>query len=266
MEVALRDSKFPVQIRGFAKHISTKQQLTNHTVRNYVNDLVPLIHYLREQKTKDLDELDRLFLRRYLASLISSGFDRSSVARKLSALRSFFKFLYQSGEILMDPSDLVSGPNREKKLPTVTSIFEIEKLLEAPDVGTDLGIRDRSILEVIYAAGLRVSEAVSIDIDKFDLEKKELQVIGKGSKPRIVLIGAHSVRWLRRYLIDVRPKLTVRQSNTALWINQSGGRYLPVQYSASSRNTQHYLSLTLIFTLTHCVTVLQPICSMAGLI
>ena len=85
----------------------------------------------------------------------------------------------------MDPSDLVSGPNREKKLPTVTSIFEIEKLLEAPDVGTDFGIRDRSILEVIYAAGLRVSEAVSIDIDKFDLEKKELQVIGKGSKPSL---------------------------------------------------------------------------------
>ena len=224
MENMLHHSRFSAQVRIFAEHIATARQLADHTVRNYINDLVPLIQYLSKKNIEDLNGVDRLFLRGYLAWLISLGFDRSSVSRKLSTLRSFFRLMHQSGEIKIDHSDLISAPRREKKLPLIASKFEIDRFLETPDISTDSGIRDRALLEVLYAAGVRVSEAHAMDITEVDLETKEIRVVGKGSKPRVVLIGTHGTRWLKHYLIDVRSKFSTRQSDTAVWMNQSGGR------------------------------------------
>ena len=227
MEDALlqsRSARYSGPVREFADHIATTRQLAGHTVRNYVNDLVPFIEYLDERGVTDLAQVDRLFLRGYLAWLISQDFSRSSVARKLSALKAFFRFLRQTGEIGVDQTDLVSGPRREKRLPAIASSFEIDRLLDAPDVATDAGIRDRALLELLYAAGLRVSEANTMDLDDLDLTAKEVRVVGKGSKPRVALIGEHCVRWLERYLRDARPKFTSRRSDAAVWMNQSGGR------------------------------------------
>jgi len=227
MEDALRQAKcteYSTPVRDYAAHIATTRQLADHTVRNYINDLVPFINYLGEQDISDLARIDRLFLRGYLAWLISLGFTRSSVSRKLSALKSFFKFLRQTGVIEIDHSDLVTGPRREKRLPTVASSFEIERLLDEPNVATDGGIRDRALLELLYAAGLRVSEVTAIDLSDLDLKSKEVRVIGKGSKPRVTLIGDQCVRWLERYLADVRPKFASRRSDAAVWMNTSGGR------------------------------------------
>lgn len=227
MENALRQTQFPEfsrLVRNYTEHISTTRQLADHTVRNYVNDLVPLIEYLGDQNVADLGSVDRLFLRGYLASLVTHGFNRSSVGRKLSALKSFFRYLRLTGEIEIDQTDLVTGPKREKRLPAIASSFEIDRLLDEPNTATNAGIRDRALLELLYAAGLRVSEANAIDIGDLDLKAREVRVLGKGSKPRMGLIGEHCVRWLEKYLADVRPRFTSRRSDTALWMNQSGGR------------------------------------------
>lgn len=227
MEDALqqsRSARYSGQVRDFADHIATTRQLADHTVRNYVNDLVPFIEYLGERDIWNLARVDRLFLRGYLAWLMSRGFSRSSVSRKLSALKSFFRFLRQTGVIEIDQTDLVTGPRREKRLPAIASSFEIDRLLDEPDIATDAGIRDRALLELLYAAGIRVSEVTAMDLGDLDLKAKEVRVVGKGAKPRVTLIGGHSVRWLERYLSDVRPKFTSRRSDAAVWMNRSGGR------------------------------------------
>ena len=227
MEQALRQTRNPDisgLIHGFIDHIATTRQLATHTVRNYVNDLVPLIEYLDERDVVDLEKVDRLFLRGYLAWLMSSGYSRSSVSRKLSALKSFFRFLRMNGVVEIDQTDLVTGPKKEKKLPAIASSHEIDRLLDEPDTGTDAGIRDRALLELLYAAGLRVSEANAMILADLDLKTNEVRVIGKGSKPRVVLFGRQGARWLDVYLKDVRPKFTSRRSDDAVWMNQSGGR------------------------------------------
>ncbi|MDA1278713.1 MAG: tyrosine recombinase XerC [Chloroflexi bacterium] len=227
MENALKRpnlANYSNHIHDYADHVIATRQLAEHTVRNYINDLVPLVEYIGEREITNLETVDRSFLRGYLASLMSSGFSRSSVSRKLSAVRSFFRFLRLSGEIEIDQSDLVSGPRPEKRLPTVASTFEIDRLMGEPDINNDAGIRDRALLELLYAAGLRVSEVNTMDLDSLNLKSREVRVVGKGSKPRVALIGDQCVRWIERYLVDVRPKFTGRRSEVALWMNQFGGR------------------------------------------
>lgn len=227
MEEALLESEnveLSASVRDFTDHIATTRQLAAHTVRNYVNDLVPLVEYLDEKDVTDLEKVDRLFLRGYLASLMSSGYSRSSVSRKLSALKSFFRFLRMSGVVEIDQTDLVSGPKKVKKLPAVASTYEVDRLLDETDTTTNAGVRDRALLEILYGAGLRVSEAHAMDIGDIDLNTREVRVVGKGSKPRVALFGGQAANWLERYLSSVRPKFTSRRSDSAVWMNQSGGR------------------------------------------
>ena len=227
MERILRKSKSPTlsnHIYDFKHHASTTLQLADNTVRNYVNDLVPLVKYMEESNLHDLNKVDRSFLRGYLAYLMSNGFNRNSVSRKLSTLKSFFKFLRQSGDIRDEQTGIIKGPKREKKLPAIASNFEIDRLLNAPDLNTNAGIRDRALLELLYATGLRVSEIQSMDIDDIDLKTQEIRVVGKGSKPRVALFGEHCNRWVVEYLEHVRSKFTGRKPCSAMWLNQKGGR------------------------------------------
>ena len=183
MEDALLRSSvpdLPSLIRDYADHIASTQQLSEHTVRNYINDLVPLVEFLDESTVTNLKNVDRLLLRGYLASLISAEYSRSSVSRKLSALKSFFRFLRQNSDLELDQIDLVTGPKKEKKLPAIASNHEIDRLLDEPNTSTNAGIRDRAILEMLYGAGLRVSEANAMDIADVDLKTKEARIIGKG--------------------------------------------------------------------------------------
>ncbi len=227
MENALCKSQFPdisAIIRDYAEHISTTRQLADHTVRNYVNDLVPLVVFFDDRNLTEFNKVDRLFLRGYLAWLISSGYSRSSVSRKLSALKSFFRFLRHSGVIELDQTDLVTGPRKEKRLPSVASSFEIDRLLDEPNTATNAGIRDRALLELLYGAGLRVSEVHAMDLGDIDLNSAEVRVVGKGTKPRVALFGKQARRWLEKYLHDIRIGFAHRRSESAVWMNQAGGR------------------------------------------
>ncbi|MBI4304725.1 MAG: tyrosine recombinase XerC [Chloroflexi bacterium] len=211
-------------LREFESHLRGVRQLAPYTVRNYLTDLVPYGEYLRKTRTMDLDRADRWFLRGYLAWLIDLGYVKQSVSRKLTALRSFYRFLREQGASSRDQTDLVGAPRADRRLPAVASAEAVAALLAVPDRSSDAGVRDCALLELLYSAGLRVSEARNLDLDGVDLGAHEVRVTGKGSKQRIALLGAPAVQALQSYLGSVRGKWVTRSSGNALFLNRYGGR------------------------------------------
>ena len=212
-------------LREYENYLTAIRQLALPTVRNYMNDLNAFMTFLSDNERIDcIASPDRRQLRSYLAWLAAHRYEKASISRKLTALRTFFGWMQETGRIEKNDTDMVSAPRQPRKLPYVVSEPEIERLLAAPDTSTTLGVRDRSLLEIIYASGIRVSEANSIDISDVSLKTQECRVFGKGSKQRIVLLGTPAVQFLTRYLNDSRPKLATRQSGDALFLNNLGGR------------------------------------------
>lgn len=225
----LVDLQWDRHISEYEAHIRGVRQLAPLTVRNYLTDLAPFGDYLRLKGAKSLDNLDRWFLRGYLAWLIEVGYVKPSVTRKLTALRSFFRFLREGGVITREQTDLVGAPKTEKRLPVVASAEGIAAFLDAPDATTEVGKRDRATLELIYSAGLRVSEAASLDLGNVDLASRQVRVLGKGSKQRICLLGIPAATAIDTYIRDVRGKWAARRTGSALLLNRYGGR-LSVRY------------------------------------
>src|SRR4051794_2414751 len=168
----------------------------------------------------ELRRVDHLTIRAYLAHLARRKLARTSIARHLSALRTFFKYLMREGLAELNPARGVATPKREKHLPSVMQTSDIALLLEQPDLSTNLGIRDLAWLEMLYASGLRISELVGIDIDDIELRARLVKVRGKGSKQRIVPFGSKAEEAVRAYL-------AVREADAdenALFVNYRGGR------------------------------------------
>ena len=212
-------------LRDYEVFLTSIRQLATPTVRNYMNDLTAFMTFLADHDLIDgVASPDRRQLRSYLAWLAAHRYEKSSISRKLTALRTFFGWMQETGRLDKNDTDLVSAPRQPRKLPYVVSEYEIERFLSTPDTGTTLGLRDRAILELIYASGIRVSEATSINISDVDPNSREIRVFGKGSKQRIVLLGNSAVTWLDRYLQQSRPKLATRRSIDALFLNKLGGR------------------------------------------
>jgi integrase/recombinase XerC len=193
-------------------------------VRNYTHDLRHFLEFLNAEKVATLEEVDRHLLRHYIASLQEEGFEKASVARKMSALRSFYRYLMQENIISSDPMLTVSSPKLEKRLPSFLSNDEVTRLLEAPNNTTPLGQRDRAVLELLYASGLRVSEMARLDLGNVNLEAREIRVWGKGSKERVVLMGKPAASALDLYLRQGRKQLLGKSSTEALFINRYGKR------------------------------------------
>ncbi|MBM3959267.1 MAG: recombinase XerC [SAR202 cluster bacterium] len=220
----LVDLQWDLRLAEYEAHIRGARQLAPLTVRNYLTDLAPFGDYLRLKNARSLDNLDRWFLRGYLAWLIEVGYVKASVTRKLTALRSFFRFLRDRGVVTREQTDMVGAPRTEKRLPVVASTSGIAELLNRPDLSTDVGKRDRAILELIYSAGLRVSEAASLDVPDVDLAARHIRVLGKGSKQRMCVLGVPAANALRTYLEAVRTKWASRRTGAALLLNRYGGR------------------------------------------
>lgn len=211
-------------IGKFETHLTAEKGLADLTVRNYKTDLQPLFEYMQTQDIDDLRSLDRYRVRGYLAWLVELGYVKASIVRKLSALRTFIRWLIRIGVIERDPMPSRGTMKGEGRLPRFLSQSEAGRLVSAPDASDDLGARDRALLELIYAAGLRVSEVRDLNVEDIHFDTKELRVRGKGSKQRIVLIGSDAHQALVRYLRDVRPILASRESGSAVFLNRSGGR------------------------------------------
>ena len=173
----------------FEKHLRAERGLAELTVRNYLTDLRPLYDYMTLRDISGLDRIDRASVRGYLAWLRELGYVRRSIARKLSTLRGFLRWLVRKGLLQADPLPKRGVMKLDSRLPRFLSQDEAARLVLAPDTSEHLGGRDRALLELIYAAGLRVSEARDLNVGNVDLASREIRVTGKGSKQRAVLIG-----------------------------------------------------------------------------
>ena len=222
-ESIMTETEWKALLGKFETHLTAEKGLAALTIRNYKTDLEPLFQFVLSRKIPGLRALDRYTLRGYLAWLADLGYARSSIVRKLSALRAFLRWLVRKEVIEVDPLPRRGVMKRESRLPRFLSEEEAKRLVRSPDASERLGARDRALLELIYGAGLRVSEVRDIDLRHLNLHTQELRVTGKGSKQRMVLIGEAARDALNVYLRDVRPWLANDASGSALFLNRYGG-------------------------------------------
>lgn len=221
----MQEGEWRALVEGFEDHLKAERSLAPLTIRNYRTDLEPLYEYMRHKGLPGLKALDRSTVRGYLAWLRELGYARSSVVRKISTLRSFLRWLLRQNLIETDPLPRRGAIKRESRLPRFLSQEEAARLVQAPEASEGLGLRDRALLELIYAAGLRVSEARDLNMGDVNLETREIRVTGKGSKQRIVLIGNTARSALALYLRQARPRLALSATGgLALFLNRFGGR------------------------------------------
>jgi integrase/recombinase XerC len=193
------------QLRGFLDYIRLNRNASPHTVAAYESDLSQFIAFAGEHTGRRALQPKHLSLdviRGYLGELYRQGQARSSVARKVSALRTFTRYLRREGLIEADPAVLAVAPKRDQKVPAHLSVDEMSQLLETPDVSTPLGRRDRAILELFYASGIRLSELVALDLEDVDLSGRMVRVMGKGRKERIVPFNKSTEKSLRKWYAD----------------------------------------------------------------
>jgi len=207
----------------FATYLVAERDASPYTVKNYSHEIGEFIAFAREQGVTQLEQIDRNLLRLYLTWLAAERKARGSIARRLSELRSFGKWLVRQGVLKANVFDSVSAPSQGKRLPEYLEHDQAVALVTAPDTSTPAGLRDRAILEVMYASGLRVSELVSLNVDNLDLARGQARVWGKGGKERVALFGQPAARALKTYLRDGRPQLLTGKSSQALFVNQRGG-------------------------------------------
>jgi integrase/recombinase XerC len=208
----------------YINYLEAEKNASPYTVRNYKNDLLDFFHFLKSEKIVSLKEVNRHTLRDYMSYLIEQGIVKRSIARKLSAIRSFYRYLIREGTISASPVAATASPKLDKRLPSFLTPDEIKKLLEAPDLSKPQGHRDRAFLELLYASGLRVSELVNLNLAHVNLDTREILVHGKGSKERVVLMGKPAADALSSYIKMGRPDLLGKKTGNALFINRYGGR------------------------------------------
>ncbi len=209
-------------LEAFLEYLSYERGSSGHTLRSYRVDLEDFFGFLREKGLpQDPGGIDHLHLRLYLSHLTRRGLKRSSISRKLSAIRSFFRYLKREGLIKRNPAQLVSTPKFMKGLPRWLTVEEAFSLVEAPPQGDAKGIRDRAILELLYSSGLRVGELVGLDLGDIDLKEGLVRVLGKGGKERLVPVGGKACEALGLYL-KVRGSFGPKED--ALFLNRWGRR------------------------------------------
>ena len=195
----------------FLEHLRLNENASQHTVRAYESDLTQFLTFLaaragRRRADLTCAEFDHQQIREFLGDLHKRGNTRSSAARKLAAIRTFGRYLRREGEIDGDPAALVGTPKREQRLPAHLGEAEMSRLLEMPDASQPLGRRDRAILELFYASGLRLSELVGLDLEDVNLNGRMVRVLGKGGKERLVPFNRTAEAALRAWLADARDR------------------------------------------------------------
>jgi len=225
-------------ISAFLLHLSTDKGFSSKTVVSYANDLQQFRRFLGDGKR--VDEVTRVTLRSFLGFLYDQGYQKSSGARKISCLRSFYTYLLREGIVNENPARQISLPRRRKSLPLFLQRADMEKLLASPK-HTMLEIRDRALLELLYATGCRVSELTTLKLDSFDWYSHTLRVIGKGGKERQIPFGKVAADSMGRYLEAVRPRLVADQSIVFAFLNYAGR---PLSQRSISRILDKYLKRT----------------------
>lgn len=218
-------------VERYLDHLAVERGLSAHTLHAYRRDLGRYVAFLRTRGTSDPGDIDDGLVRSFVASVSASThgpderpYRATSVARTLSSIRSFHRFLVREGVTDRDPARGVSQPKLPRTLPHPLTVDEIGRLLEAPDGATPAGQRDRAILELLYGSGLRVSELTGLDVDDLDLDAGTVRVLGKGGKEREVPVGRYGRDAVETYLVRARPAFARGRGRGALFLNQRGGR------------------------------------------
>lgn len=218
----LKEDEIPKEATDYLDYLKYQKNYSDYTIINYKDDIIEYLSYLKREYL-DFRNIEYSDIRFYLMYLKDEKKDdNSSINRKLSSLRGFYKFLANEKIVKTNVFSLVNGPKKSKKLPRFFEYNELEELLSVPDLRTPLGQRDRLILEMLYATGVRVGELVKIKIDDIDFGRKNIIILGKGNKERYVTYGEYCEEALKNYIQDGRVALNIKDSKT-LFLNNKGG-------------------------------------------
>ena len=212
-------------VDAYLTHLRVERRLADHTLESYSRDLQRLGEFAAGQE-KSIQLLGRHDLENFVDSLMNEGLSPRSVARMVAAVRGFFRFVVLAQHLTHNPADDLQAPRAWPGLPKFLGIEEVERLIKQPDVGTARGLRDRALIEVLYATGLRVSELIHLRASDLNLEEGYLSTTGKGNKQRIVPIGDQAVEWLTKYIRGARPALLGKRSSPWLFVNARRGTSL----------------------------------------
>jgi integrase/recombinase XerD len=209
-------------LEAYMAYLQLEKTLSGNTAVSYRFDLQRLAGYLDRQGAIDLQRVTPAVLSAYIRLLYDLGFAATSIQRTVSSIKSFFAFAAVEGYIASDPTELLESPKKSRELPSVLSVEEVEAVIDAVDLQKKNGIRDRAIIETLYATGMRVSELCAFTMEQLMAEDRLVRVFGKGSKERIVPIGGSALYWIDEYLEKERGLLTKPYSGSTLFLNFRG--------------------------------------------
>lgn len=212
-------------VEQFLNYLTVERGLSINTIIAYKNDLLQLNEYMKEEHPIDSPyEIESQMIVAYVLELHAKGYSDTTRSRKIASIRSFFRFLIEEGDLPTDPSENLSAQKLGTKLPTVLSIEEVDNLISVCKDDTPEDMRDHSMIELLYATGIRVSELVSLDIEHVDLKHKTIRCLGKGSKERLIPIHSNAVTVTEKYVKIGRASLIGVHSKNALYLNYRGRR------------------------------------------
>jgi len=209
-------------IDPYLTHLRVERRLSPNTVESYARDLARLAAFA-ERRGTSIERLDRPALEAFTRHLMTAGLSPRSVARSVAGIRGFYRFLVLDRRLTVDPSEDLQGPRAWPSLPKFLSLEEVDRLIAQPDVTTPRGLRDRALIELLYATGMRVTELLSLEAGDLHLDAGYVTCTGKGDKQRIVPVGQEAARWVVRYLAEARPALVGARRSRRLFVNARGG-------------------------------------------
>jgi integrase/recombinase XerD len=206
----------------FLHYLIVEKGLSKNTIEAYSHGLNRFLNYLRRKGMEEVREISKLDIREFLLFLKKKGLSSKTLARNLVSIRVFMRFLTEESILSANPAEEIESPKTAKTLPKILSLEEVETLLEQPDTQIPQGMRDRAMLEMLYATGMRVSELTQLQVNNVHLEAGYVLIYGKGSKERIVPIGNEAMKWARRYMGETRERLLKKRESPFLFVNRSG--------------------------------------------
>jgi len=217
-----RREGLPAEVDGFLTYLTTERQVSPRTAEAYRGDLLRMAGFLRSLKRSAASDVRPVDLEKYITKLRTEGLQSSTVARHGASIRSFYSYLEETGLVRENPARHLEAPRLWKRVPRTLGRDEVVELLESPDTGTPLGLRDRAMLEMMYGTGMRVSELVGLRLDEIDLDEATALVRGKGGKQRLLPLGRQAKSWLKKYLMKGR--VAVRNSSACkeVFVNNRG--------------------------------------------
>ena len=209
------------RVDGFIDHLWLEDGLSKNTLTSYRQDLSAFAEWLQKTENRDLHQARQADIQQYLAVRFPHSKPRS-ISRLIATLRRFYRYALRESQVEVDPTLQIDSPKLPRSLPKSLNEDEVEALLDAPDLGQPLGLRDRAMLELLYACGLRVSELVGLKVTEIGLQEGVIRVTGKGSKTRLVPMGQEALEWIGRYLKEARPDILQKRLSDSLFVTQRG--------------------------------------------